>query len=206
VPEALEIDYVARRQVPSLVGLSVFLLLCIAAWVTDVLPGWLAAALTVVLGVVVLYGLLLVRCLASGVRVARLDGAGISVVGAEPVPWSDVREVVLGPVRPAWLLGGSLRTAAFLPQPGVALPGPPGIDGRQSERGRAARQRLYGTNLMLQTSLMSVDAEQLAVAAQELGGVPVRRVRVRTARLWLLLVGGAVVVGAVAGVVSGLVG
>ncbi|WP_091178176.1 hypothetical protein [Microlunatus flavus] len=202
----LEVRWSRSKQVGPLVLLGVFFLAVLLAWVFHVVPGWLGALDTVLFGGVVVYGLVSLRRIRPDVAVARLDEEGVTVPGARTVPWSDLRQVVVGPMRPAWFLGSRrLQVVSFLPHAGADLPGPPGPVNPQ-RWGRGFRERLYGTNLLLLSSATSVDGREIAQAAHELGGLPVRHVPFHPVRRWLVVLGGAVVLGVAIAVVRRLVG
>ena len=203
----LEIGYSAKKQVTAVIGLAAFFCAAVLAWVFHVVPGWLGALDTVLFGGVVVVGLVSFRRFRPEVPVTRLDEDGVTVAGAPVVPWSDLREVVVGPMRPAWFLGSRrLQVVSFLPRAGVSLPGPPQPGSKPQAWGRRFRERLYGTNLLLLSSSTSVDGRRIADAAHELGGLPVRHVPHRSAQRWIAMLVGAVVLGLAIGLVSRLVG
>ena len=202
----LLVGYSAHKQVAPLVGLGAFFLAVLLAWVLHVVPGWVAGADTVLFGGILAYGLVTLRRMRPDVPVVRIDGEGLTVASAPTVPWSDLREVVVGPMRPAWLVGSPrVRVVSFVPREGVDLPGPPQPGGQPQAWGRGFRERIYGTNLLLLSSATTVDDREIAQAAHELGDLPVRHVPFRRGRRWLVMIVGGVLLGLAIGFVSGLV-
>lgn len=203
----LEVGYSARKQRGPLLLLGVIFLGVLLAWVFDVVPGWLGVVDTVLFGGVVVYGLVSLRRLRPDVTVVRLDAEGLTVVGARTVPWSDLSGVVVGPMRPVWLVASRLtQVVAFLPRDGVDLPGPPRPGRRPQAWGRAFRERLYGTNLLLVSSATTVRGREIADAAHELGGLPVDHVPHRGVRRWIAVLVAGLLLGLVIGLVRRLVG
>ena len=204
--EPLLVGYSARTQVAPLVGLGAFFLAGLLAWVLHVVPGWIAGADTLLFGGILVYGLVTLRRMRPDVPVVRLDQEGLTVASTPTVPWSDLREVVVGPMRPAWLVGsGRVWVVSFVPREGVELPGPPQPGGRPQGWGRRFRERFYGTNLLLLSSAMTVESSEIAQAAHELGDLPVRHVPFRRNRRWLVIIVGGLLLGLAIGFVSRLV-
>lgn len=185
-----------RTQVRALVELSVFGVLAVVGWATGTLPTWLGAAVTVLFGALVVVGLVGLRRTGTGRLAARLDVDGITVVGARTVPWTDLTAVVVGPQRPRWLVGARrLAIVSFLPRPGIELPGPPQPSGRPLGWAMGLRERFYGTNLLLAKSALVADPDEIADAAHDIGGLPVRHERFRGFRDWGIALLAAVVLG-----------
>ena len=194
---ALEAEFHGRTQVRTLVELGVFVLAYVLAWVFGGLPTWLAAAGVLLFGGVIVFGLVSSRRVKPHRPALRLDAVGVTVPGADTVPWSELSGVVVGPMRPTWLVGTRrLQLVSFLPGPGAELPGPPQPSGRPQGWGHRMRQRLYGTNLVVLASALTADGVQIAAAAQALGGLPVRHDRYRSLRHLLVIGVAAVLLGA----------
>jgi hypothetical protein len=193
---ALEVEFHGRTQVRTLVELGVFALGYVLAWVFGGLPTWLAAAGVLLFGGVIVFGLVTSRRLRPHRPALRLDAAGVTVPGADTVPWSRLSGVVVGPMRPTWLVGSRrLQLVSFLPAPGAELPGPPHPNGRPQGWGQRVRQHLYGTNLVVLASALTADGDQISAAAQALGGLPVRHERYRGLRHLLVMGVAAVLLG-----------
>lgn len=121
--------------------------------------------------------------------VLRLDADGVTVRDRPTVAWRDVAEVVVTPMQPVWFFwpqllrlsrGGRLRwpVVTIVPRPGVemaALPLPGGPV--RPDRSSAARQRTYGSQLVLMPHAMSASAEEILTAAQRRGHVAVAQRR-----------------------------
>lgn len=206
-PLPLDVEYSVRRQLPFL-GFFVLLLLALGAlWKAEILPGWLATATGSVLAVVLVVGGVEAALSARSGVVLTIDQHGLIVRQSHRIPWSDLKEVVIGPLQPAWLFGSRfVQVVAFVPQPGVDLPDPPSASGNAYTFGRRARLRRYGTNLVINATATNARPEEFAGAAEASGNVPVQRVKGRGQRGWLAIVGVAMVIGLVAGVVAGLSG
>lgn len=176
--EWIEARYLVRRQLVPTIMLAGFAAYFVVLWSLDhsslwLLLGVLEFAAFAVLGVTVV-----VRMRRSG-WVLRLDPTGVTVRGAEQVPWSDLRQVVLGPLKPfpSFTTTRWTQVLAFVPRDGVELPGPPHFRGRPQRWGASIRRRFYGTNLTMLPHAMSVTADELVDAAREWGGLDVRRSR-----------------------------
>jgi hypothetical protein len=199
---ALEVEHSGRTRLRPLVELGLCLLAVVLAWVLDLLPAWLAASAVVLLIVVLAVGLRGSRRTVRHRPALRLDATGVTVPGAPRVPWSCLDAVVVGPMRPTWLLGTRrAEVVSFLPRAGAELPGPPQPNGRPQSWGRRLRVRLYSTNLVVLASAMTVGGDQIAAAAQALGGLPVRHARYRGPRHLLVTGLAALLLGAATGLV-----
>jgi hypothetical protein len=62
------------------------------------------------------------------------------------------------------------------------------------------RGRLYGTNLIVMPSVMSATAEEIAAAAERLGGLPVRLVARRPLLRWVVIISAGLAAGILASV------
>lgn len=185
---ALEVEFSGRTQVRTLIELGVFVLGYVLAWVFGVVPTWLAVAGVLLFGGLIVFSLVTSRRLKPNRPALRLDAGGVTVPGAVTVPWSRLSGVVVGPMRPTWLVGSRrLQLVSFLPGPGAELPGPPQPSGRPQSWGHRLRRRLYGTNLVVLASALTSDGDQIAAAAQALGGLPVRHERYRGLRHFLVI-------------------
>ncbi|WP_375425792.1 hypothetical protein [uncultured Friedmanniella sp.] len=178
----------------------------VVAGITGLIPGWLATVGGVEFAVIVPLAIRgLVRSRTAGV-VLRLGVAGVTVRGYDVVPWSDLAEVVVAPMRPGWFLGSKrYPVLAFVPRPGVELPDPPTYGRRRYTWGRATRIRRYGTSLLVMPHAMTATLEEIVDAAALLGGLPVTRQPVRgSVRVFLLMGLAAAAAGALAALVSRL--
>ncbi len=199
----LDVAYVAKAQVRPLLGLAAFLLAYVVLAVLGTIPVWLAVAGGLVVAVIIAVGLVQARRSHGSPSVLRLDADGVTVAGAPLVPWSALRQVLITPMRPVWLVGSRSTTVlALLPRDGVELSGPPHPRGRPYEWGRRQRLRQYGTNLVLFPSAMSASAADIAAAAQRWGGLPVEQVPFRPLRKWGLMLGASVALGVVGGLLA----
>lgn len=199
-PDHLDVAYLARPQLRPLLLLAGFPVLFAGAGLAGFIPSWLAGVGMAVMAVIIVIGLVTALRSHRSAPVLRLDEEGVTVAGAPLVPWSDLRAVRISPMQPAWLVGSARYAAlALLPRDGVELPGPPHHRGRPQQWGRRQRLRLYGTNLIMLPGAMSASAEDIASAAEHWGGLPVERVPHRAVRTWGLLLGVAIALGVLAG-------
>lgn len=205
--QSVAVEYSARRQVPYIVIMAVALAALIGLGLFGVLPLWLVVAGGVVLAAILAIGITGVLQSARTGTVLAFDGEGLAVSGSGRVPWSALREVVIGPVQPSWLFGtDSLKVVSFVPWPGILLPDPPNARGAAHTFGRQARLRRYGTNLVVNGTALSISVNELVALVEALGGLPVRQLPSRAWRSWLVFIGLAVVVGLVVAIVSGIWG
>lgn len=178
VREPIEARYLVRRQLVPTVFLACLTIWFAVLWLLDHSGLWLLLGVIEFAGFTVL-GVVVIARMRRSSWVLRLDETGVTVRGAEPVPWSDLTQVVLGPVRPfpAFTTTRWTQILAFIPRDGVELPGPPHFRGRPQRWGASIRRRFYGTNLTMLPHAMSVSAEQLVDASRHWGGLEVRRSR-----------------------------
>lgn len=173
----LEIRLSARDQLRLVGLLLLFLLAYIASWAGDVIPPWLALAGVLTFGSISAFGLV-TACRSRGWGwIMRLDAHGVTVRGCDAVPWSDLAEVVVTGMQPSWLFTRGRRqypVVAFVPRPGIRLPAPrlPGGPGPKDRLG-AARERMYGTRLVLMPHAMTASVDQIVTAARDWGHLPV---------------------------------
>lgn len=181
VDRVIEARFLARRQLVPLLVLVGFAAYTAVLWSFDRSSWWLLLLAVVELGVVVPLGVYVaVRSQRSG-WVLRLDQHGVTVRGAEPVPWTDLTGIALGPLKPfpAFTVTRWTECLAFVPRAGVELPGPPHHRGRPQVWGSGFRRRFYGTNLIILPHAMSVSAEEVIGASRHWGELEVRRARHR---------------------------
>lgn len=199
--ESIEARYLARRQLFPTIMLAGFAVCFAVLWLRDHSGIWLLLGVVEFSAFTVLGVVVVVRVRGSG-WVLRLDEAGVTVRGAEPVPWSDLTQVVLGPLKPfpAFTTTKRSQVLAFIPRAGVELPGPPHFSGRPQRWGASIRRRFYGTNLTVLPYALSVPADELIDASRTWGGLDVRRSReLRPLVAVLLWVAAAAVLGALVG-------
>lgn len=108
-----------RRQLPALLGLSAFLVGIAAGALAGFVTGWVVAfgiaVFTVVLGI----GLVdLARSGPASPALLRISRAGVDIPDVAAIPWSDLDDVRVVPVR--WPPRYSV--VAFIPRAGVMLP------------------------------------------------------------------------------------
>lgn len=204
---SIEARYLARRQAAPALFMGALAAVCGLLLYADPSSWWLRLAVIEFAVATCFLVLVTARVRRSG-WVLRLDEGGVTVRGAEPVPWSDLTHVTLGPIAPwpAVTTTRWTRILALVPRPGVELPGPPHHRGRPQEWGRSIRRRFYRTNLTMLPHALSVPTEELLDACRDWGGLEVRRAR--QPRPWLavlLLALFCVAVGALAVVVDRLV-
>lgn len=202
---AIDVEYSSRRQLPYLGLIVVLIAALVAAWEFGVLPLWIVVGIGAVVFVILVIGAVEAAQSARSSVVLTLNQQGLTVCGDAFVPWSDLREVVIGPLRPAWLFSsGFVKVIAFMPRAGLSLPDPPSARGTAYTYGWKARVRRYGTNLVISGVALTPTINEVASAAAMLGQVPVRQVEAKIWRGWLVILAVAVVVGMVAGAVAGL--
>lgn len=173
----LEVRLSARGQLRPVGLLLLFLLAYVALWVSHVIPPWMALAGVLVFGSISAFGLV-TACRSRGWGwIVRLDAHGVTVRGGDAVPWHDLAEVVVTGMQPSWLFILGRRhypVVAFVSRPGVQLPAPrlPGGSGPRDRLG-AARERMYGTRLVLMPHAMTASVDQIVTAARDWGHLPV---------------------------------
>ena len=174
----IEARFLARRQLAPTLAVAAIAVASACLWYVDQADWWLLLLVTEFGALAVLGVVVSVRSRRSG-WVLRLDRHGVTVRGADPVAWTDLTQVVSGPVRPfpAFTTGRWMEVVAFMPRAGVELPGPPHYRGTPQRWGAWLRRRFYGTNLTVLPQALSVSAEEMLDAARSWGGLEVRRAR-----------------------------
>ena len=181
LPDRLEIGLSVAGQLRPIALLAPFLLAYPLGWVLDIIPGWLALAGVLVFAVFIVFGLITAFRSRSRGWVVRLEPAGVTVRDRDRdrdrVAWTDLARVKVTGLQPGWFfLLGRRRypVVALIPRPGVTLPALhlPGGPGPRDRLG-PARERLYGTRLVLAPHAMSASVDEVATAARDWGHLPV---------------------------------
>lgn len=198
----LEVAYSGRVQLRQLASLALFPIAYALLWKFGNLPNWIAIPGIAVFGVGLVAAVVSARPTSRIGTVVRLDTAGVTVRGVPTVPWRHLQGLVVGPMRPAWLVGSKRnQILAFIPIPGIELPGPPTPGRRPQSWGKNLRLRLYGTNLTIVAQGMTASTGDIAAAAERLGGIPIRTIAFHPARRLAQVAA----IGVAAGVVGAIV-
>lgn len=198
--DAIKVTFPARKQIPSIALLGLFGIAFVVLGIVKFYPAWLAIVGGVEFLVFVAIGVVGVIRGASLPPALHLDPAGVSLRGGARVPWSQLQEIRILPMKPAWFVG-SRRTMilAFIPRPGVLLPSPPAQRGRLQDGRRRLTRRVYGTTWTVPASLMSVSADQVVEAAARWGGLAVHREQLHPVRRWVTVIAIGVALGLIVG-------
>lgn len=177
LPDRLEIGLSVVGQLRPIALLTLFLLAYPLGWTLDLIPGWLALVGVLAFAIIIVFGLITALRSRSRGWVVRLEPAGVTVRDHDQIPWTDLERVKVTGLQPGWFfLLGRRRypVVALIPRPGVTLPALrlPGGPGPKDRLGRA-RERLYGTRLVLTPHAMNASVDEVAAAARDWGHLPV---------------------------------
>ena len=172
----LTVAWSVKKQLWSQIALALFAGVYAVGWATGFLEVWIAVPGLVVFGGALAYGGVVIWRMRSQDWVLRLDRNGVTVRDHGLVPWSDIAEVRVTGLQPSWYFVFFRRWTAvvsFIGREGVDLPAPP-FPGRPRHRWlRAMGRRLYGTDLMVMPSAMTVSLSELLAGVVELSDTPV---------------------------------
>ena len=106
-----------------------------------------------------------------------LDHHGATVRAHPTTPWTDLAEVRLADARPRWMFALTKRYQfiAFVPRPGITLPSLPSARGHghgSTSRHSRAREKVYGTQLLLPPSIFDASTDTILTAVENLGNLP----------------------------------
>lgn len=180
IQEVLYIKQSPKRQLRSVGIIAVILFMYVLAGTAERIPAVVMWLGVVVFGSVLLVGLFGVLKASRSSWELRLDRDGVTVNGYPMTPWTDVAEVRLVDARPRWMFALSRRYQfiAFVGKPGVQVPSLPSARGRGDvSRFSRARERTYGTQLVLPPSIFDASTDTVLRAVENLGKVPVERAR-----------------------------
>ena len=202
----LEVAFSARKQVVLTILFGVFATGLAILGLLAPVAAWLETALVIVMLSGIGLGIYGAAICHKSPTALRLDRDGVTVGTAQVVPWTDLREMLVIPMKPAWLVGAPWTTiVAFMPQPGVDLPAPPHPRRRTSVGSASLRARIYQTNLIVMPSAMTSTVKEITDAAQRLGGIPVRWEARSALRRWVAIMSTGVLAGLLLAVISILI-
>jgi len=135
-----------------------------------VTPAWFRIAATVVFCLGLLFAVVVVVDVARyGPRstpLLSIGPAGVTVPGADTVPWSDIASIRITSAR-----SGTIRAVAFIPRPGRQVPAVRASGLRKGPVGRGpdAVAARYGSALVVIPHLMTATATQTVDTARRWG-------------------------------------
>ncbi|MPQ97398.1 hypothetical protein GB931_05550 [Modestobacter sp. I12A-02628] len=170
--DAVLVSPSARRRLPTLGVLALFLGAYLLLGAAGLVEPWLVWAGVIVFGTILLVGL------AGSVRARGAPAGRGRRHGARRWhdPWSDVAEVRVTGLQPRWLFVVSLgyRVVAVVGRPGVQLPALPSASPGRCLRASARLQdRWYGTRLVVMPYAFDTSTDALLAAVRRFSDVPV---------------------------------
>ena len=180
IEEPLYIKQSPKRRFLSVGIIAAILCAYILASLAGIVPDVILWFGVVVFGSVILIGLYEVWKASRASWELRFDRDGVTVRDFPTTPWTDFAEVRLVDARPRWFfaLSRGYQFIAFIGKPGVRVPSLPSARGRgDSSRFSRAREKMYGTQLVLPPKIFDASTDTVLCAVEHLGKVPVHRNR-----------------------------
>jgi len=150
---------------PTLLFLGLIFGLYLVLGVAGVLATPIVILGVVVFGVVLIVGGVTALRARNSQWELRLDPAGLTVRGHRLVPWADLAEMRITGLHPRWLFwfSAGYRVVSFIGKPGVELPALPSTSwqGPLHERSARARERFYGSQLIITPYAMNASADEI---------------------------------------------
>ncbi|WIX78399.1 hypothetical protein QRX50_44790 [Amycolatopsis carbonis] len=177
----------AKRLMFGTAFFAVFFGFELALALTGVLDGWWRVSAPAVFLVALALTATAAWRAARAPWQVRCSAAGVEVRGFEPVAWSALAEIRIGPYRPRWVgflsafpsPRGLARVIAFVPGeeggvPAVSVYDPYARPGRQlSARNAHLARKRYGSPLLVFTHSIDVSPADIAEVLRKLTGVRV---------------------------------